>query len=93
MKHASLDAAQKNKALMDRLSRVEGQLRGIRKMIEEDVYCDDIINQIEASRSALKAIELILIENHIHHCIVDEVKADDLSGINAMIETLRKMVK
>ena len=93
MKHASPEAVEKNKPLLDRLAKVEGQLRGIRKMIEEEVYCDDVVNQLEASRSALKSIEMLLIENHIHHCIVGEIKAGDLSGVNATIETLRKMVK
>ena len=93
MKHASLDASVKNKPLLDRLSKVEGQLRGIRKMIEEEVYCDDVINQLEASRSALKAIGLLLLENHINYCVVGEIQAGDMSGVESTIQTLRKMVK
>ena len=93
MKHASPEAALKNKPLLDRLAKVEGQLRGIRKMIEDDVYCDDVVNQIEASRSALKAIELLLLENHINHCVVGEIQAGDMRGVEATLQTLRKMVK
>lgn len=93
MKHASEAAVLKNKPLLDRLAKVEGQLRGIRKMIEDECYCDDVINQIEASRSALKSISLLLLENHIHHCVIKEIQNGDVSGVEATIQTLRKLVK
>ncbi|MDR5659230.1 metal-sensing transcriptional repressor [Serpentinicella sp. ANB-PHB4] len=77
------------KSILDRLNRIEGQIRGIKSMIEKGTYCDDVINQIEASRSALGAVELILMESHLKNCITDQLKA----GNDEEIESLFKMVK
>jgi DNA-binding FrmR family transcriptional regulator len=52
-------------ALLDRLAKIEGQIRGIRRMIDEDVYCDDILNQITAVHSALSSARNLLLENHM----------------------------
>lgn len=93
MKHASIEASTQNKPLIHRLSKIEGQIRGVKRMIEEDSYCDDVINQIEAVRSALKSIELLLLKNHIEHCVVQEIQQGDLSGVYASLETMRKLVK
>lgn len=93
MKHPSESSKLVQKAMSDRLNRVEGQIRGIKKMIEEEAYCDDIINQIEASRSALKSIEIILLESHIQNCVVDQIKQGDLEGIDEILTTFKKMVK
>lgn len=93
MKHPSESSKLVQKAMSDRLNRVEGQIRGIKKMIEKEAYCDDIINQIEASRSALKSIEIILLESHIQNCVVDQIKQGDLEGIDEILTTFKKMVK
>lgn len=55
--------------LLNRLSRIEGQVRGITRMVEEDRYCIDILTQIQAARSALARVETELLKNHLHHCI------------------------
>ena len=86
-------AAKKQKALLDRMSRIEGQVRGVRKMIEEDIYCDDIINQIEASRSALKSVQLVLLENHIKHCVKHQIQAGEDDIIEEMLKTVKRMTK
>jgi DNA-binding FrmR family transcriptional regulator len=55
--------------LLNRLNRIEGQVRGITRMVEDDRYCIDILTQIQAARSALARVESELLKNHLHHCI------------------------
>ncbi len=87
------EAAKKQKPLLDRMSRIEGQLRGIRKMIEADTYCDDVINQIEASRSALKSVQLALLDNHIKHCVKDQLQRGEDEVIEEVLKTVRRLTK
>lgn len=82
-----------SKSMMSRLNRVEGQIRGIKKMIEDETYCDDVINQIEASRSALKSIEIILLESHIQNCVVDQIREGDNDVVSEVLATVKKMVR
>ena len=81
------------KSIMDRLSRIEGQIRGIKNMIEEETYCDDIINQIEASRAALHAVQIILLESHIKNCVVDQIQHGDTDVIEEILKTIRRLTK
>jgi CsoR family transcriptional regulator, copper-sensing transcriptional repressor len=55
--------------LLNRLNRIEGQVRGITRMVEDDRYCIDILTQIQAARAALARVESELLKNHLHHCI------------------------
>lgn len=93
MKQPSNHSIDVQKSMMTRLNRVEGQIRGIKKMIENETYCDDIINQIEASRAALKSIEMVLLESHIQNCVVDQIKAGDNEVISEVLSTFKRMVK
>ncbi|UTH02773.1 metal-sensing transcriptional repressor [Macrococcoides canis] len=76
--------------LVKRLKRVEGQVRGIQKMIEEDRYCVDILVQISAIESAMKQVGYAITERHMKHCVSDAIKAGD--G-NDSIEELMKVLK
>lgn len=62
---------------LTRLARIEGQLRGVRKMIEERRYCVDIVAQIKAINAALKQVQMGVLEKHIHHCVKESVGSDD----------------
>jgi DNA-binding FrmR family transcriptional regulator len=73
-------------ALTRRISRIEGQVRGIGKMIEEDRYCVDILTQVSAVQSALDALALQLLEHHLHGCVQQAVKSGD--GERAIEEAL-----
>ncbi|NBG89097.1 metal-sensitive transcriptional regulator [Isachenkonia alkalipeptolytica] len=92
-KAPTAEAAKKQKALLDRMSRIEGQLRGIRKMIEQDTYCDDVINQIEASRSALKSVQLVLLDNHIKHCVKAQLQQGEDEVIEEVLKTVKRLTK
>jgi DNA-binding FrmR family transcriptional regulator len=62
------------KKSINRLNRIEGQIRGLKKMIEEDKYCIDIISQTSSARSALKGLEDSLLEQHLSTCVVSQIK-------------------
>jgi CsoR family transcriptional regulator, copper-sensing transcriptional repressor len=67
-------AADKAKVLA-RLRRIEGQVRGLHRMVEEDQYCIDVLTQIAAATKALQAVALVLLEDHLAHCVADAVAA------------------
>ncbi len=67
-------------AYLKRLRRIEGQVRGIERMVEEDTYCIDILTQVSAVTKALQAVSLGLLEDHIGHCVVDAAKESDEAG-------------
>ncbi len=67
------------KVLQNRLRRIEGQIRGLQKLVEEDTYCIDIITQTSAIKSALSGVEDILLENHLDTCASDQIKAGNVS--------------
>ncbi|WP_322867920.1 metal-sensitive transcriptional regulator [Aquicoccus sp. G2-2] len=79
---------------LDRLARVEGQVRGIAKMVQADRYCVEILTQIAAVRSALKGVERVLLENHAHHCVEDAIDSRDpkqqREKFNELIALLQK---
>lgn len=81
------------KSVMDRLSKIEGQIRGIKNMIEQEAYCDDIINQIEASRSALHSVQIILLESHIKNCVIDQLQQGDSDAVDEILKTIKKLTK
>jgi len=62
------------KKITNRLNRIEGQIRGLKKMIEDDTYCIDIISQTSSARSALKGLEDSLLEQHLSTCVVSQIK-------------------
>ena len=73
-------------ALLARLSRAEGQVRGIARMIDEDVYCIDILTQVSAMTKALQAVGLGLLEDHMSHCVVDAARSGDEAETAAKIK-------
>ncbi|ASJ55027.1 metal-sensitive transcriptional regulator [Brevibacillus formosus] len=79
--------------LISRLNRVEGQVRGIRGMVEKDVYCDDILNQIAAVQSALNAVGKMLLEGHMKSCVMDRIQQGDHEVIDELLKTMNKLMK
>lgn len=81
------------KDLSNRLNRIEGQIRGIKGMIEKDVYCDDVITQLSATQSALNSVAKILLEGHLKGCVVDRLSEGDEVVIDELIVTIQKLMK
>ena len=65
---------------LQRLRRIEGQVRGLQRMVEEDMYCIDILTQVAAVTKALQAVSLGLLEDHLGHCVVDAARESDEAG-------------
>jgi len=82
------------KSLMNRLNRIEGQVKGIKKMVETDVYCTDILTQVSAIQSALNAFNKELLTNHIKTCVVQDIKnGKEEKTIDELMVTLKKLMK
>jgi DNA-binding FrmR family transcriptional regulator len=69
----------KNAEVLTRLKNVEGHIRGIQRMVEEDTYCIDVIRQLQAVQAALNKVSTLVLENHLNSCVVTAVRGDDLS--------------
>lgn len=92
--HRTSDRSQKAKAsLISRLNRIEGQVRGIKGMIDKDVYCDDVLNQIAAVQSAMKSVSRLLLEGHMKSCLVKRIQSGEPEVIDELIKTIEKMMK
>ena len=76
-----------------RLRRIEGQVRGVQRMISEDTYCIDVLTQISAIQSALDSVALGLLEDHMNHCVVDAAKRSDQEGREKVQEATRAIAR
>lgn len=74
-----------------RLKTAGGHLNGIMKMVEDDAYCIDVINQISAVQSSLNKITLMLLDDHMHHCVIDAIQGDDPAERERVLEEIRKV--
>ena len=84
---------EQKRALKNRLSRLEGQIRGIRGMIDDDVYCTDILTQSAAADAALHAFNRELLGNHIRGCVARDIRAGNDEVIDDLMDTLYKLMK
>ena len=83
---------EETRALLNRLSRIEGQIRGVRKMVEDDVYCTDILIQASAAKSALNGFTRELVEQHLGTCVADDLKNGSNEKLKEFIWILNKLV-
>ena len=82
----------KNK-LVSRLNRAEGQIRGIRNMVEQDAYCDDILNQISAVQAALDSVGKMILESHIRCCVARDIREGKEEIIDELMGTIGRLMK
>ena len=81
------------KALVNRLNRIEGQVRGVKKMIESDAYCTDILIQVSAVQAALNGFSRELLSNHIHTCVADDIRQGKDETVDELVQLLHKLMK
>ncbi|BFH59910.1 MULTISPECIES: metal-sensitive transcriptional regulator [Paenibacillus] len=79
--------------LITRLNRIEGQIRGVKGLIERDTYCDDVLNQIAAIQAALNGVGKLLLENHMRSCVVERIESGDHAVIDEVLVTVKKLMK
>jgi DNA-binding FrmR family transcriptional regulator len=81
------------KNLVTRLNRIEGQIRGIKGLIEKDTYCDDVITQIAATQAALNSAAKILLEGHMKSCVVERIQEGDYEVVDELLTTIQRLMK
>lgn len=91
-KHTERTEEEKKK-LIHRLNRIEGQIRGLRRMIEADAYCNDILVQSAAARAALDGFNKDLLARHIRSCVVRDLRAGDDAVVDELVATVQKLMK
>ncbi|MCR5792415.1 MAG: metal-sensing transcriptional repressor [Lachnospiraceae bacterium] len=81
------------KLLINRLNRIEGQVRGIKRMLEEDAYCTDVLVQSQAVSAAVNAFNKALLANHIKTCVIEDIKSGNEEVVDDLVATLQKLMK
>ena len=81
------------KSLKNRLNRIEGQIRGIQNMLDEEAYCPDILIQVSAVNSALNSFSKELLSEHIRHCVLHDIKDGKEETVEELTEVIRKVMK
>ena len=81
------------KDLMNRLKRIEGQVKGVQRMLEDNAYCPDIMVQVSAINNALNSFNKVLLAEHLKTCVVDDIKAGREDTIEELTETLKKVMR
>ena len=77
-----------------RLSRIEGQIRGLRKMVDEDRYCIDVLTQVSAVQSALQSVALLLLRDHTQHCVAEAIRSGEGSDkVRELSEAVERLVR
>ena len=84
---------EERKKLINRLSRIEGQIRGIRNMVESDAYCADILTQCAAVNAAVNAFNRELIDHHLHSCVARDLREGRDEVLDELAQTLHKLMK
>ena len=80
-------------ALLKRLNRIEGQVRGISRMVLEDAYCIDVLTQISAIKSAVDQVGLLLLEDHIKHCVTDSVRTGESAKVDELVQAVSRFAR
>lgn len=92
--HKTKERSEKEyKDLIHRLNRIEGQIRGIKGMVEKDAYCPDILVQVAAANAALNSFNKVLLANHIRTCVAADIREGKEDTVDELVVTLQKLMK
>jgi DNA-binding FrmR family transcriptional regulator len=81
------------KGLLSRMKRIEGQVKGVTRMIEQDVYCDNVLHQVSAIRAALDALGKLVLEDHLRGCLVERIQAGETEVVDELMVTVKTLLK
>lgn len=84
---------EEHRKLVNRLSRIEGQIRGIKRMVEEDAYCIDILIQVAAANAALNSFNRELLSEHIKTCVTNDIKEGKEETVDELVATIQRLMK
>ena len=81
---------EEKKKIISRMNRIIGQMSGIKKMIEEDRYCDEVLIQLSAIDKAIRSLSSLMLETHMHRCLIDQIQNGDFTGVDEVIDLFRR---
>ena len=93
MEKHTLRSEEQKKALINRLKRIEGQVRGVQQMLEKDAYCNDILVQSAAISAAMNAFNKEILATHIHTCVVRDIREGRDEDVDELVSTIQKLMK
>lgn len=79
--------------ILQRLRRIEGQVRGIHRMVDQDTYCIDVLTQVSAVTRALQGVAMLLLDDHVRHCVADDVRSGSDEKIGEAMEAIARLVR
>jgi DNA-binding FrmR family transcriptional regulator len=80
-------------AILARLKRIEGQIRGLQRMVDDDTYCIDVLTQVSAATKALQSVAVHLLDDHLRHCVADALQSDDPGAADRIITEATKSIE
>ena len=93
MKKLTIRSDQEKKKILNRLNRIEGQVRGVKRMITEDQYCNDILIQLAAIDKSVQSLSVEMLEKHLYRCIANDMKDGNIDAIDEVIQLFRRFQK
>ena len=81
---------EEKRALISRLNRMIGQMNGVKKMVEEDRYCDDVLVQLAAIDRAIKSLSASILQSHMHSCLVEDIQNGNTSSVDEIVELFKR---
>ena len=84
---------EEKKIINNRINRIEGQLKGIKKMVNEDTYCNDILIQLSAIENSVKSLSNHILEKHLYNCVIKDLEAGNLDIVDELIDLFKKFNK
>lgn len=91
--HAIPGYAADRDRVLQRLRRVEGQVRGLARMVEQDTYCIDVLTQVSAATRALQGVALLLLDDHVRHCVADDVRSGSEEKVDEAMDAIARLVR
>jgi DNA-binding FrmR family transcriptional regulator len=79
--------------VLQRLRRIEGQVRGLARMVEDDTYCIDVLTQVSATTRALQGVALLLLDDHVRHCVADDVRSGSDVKVDEAMDAIARLVR
>lgn len=89
-KRSKTRTEEEKRALVSRINRISGQLTGVKKMIEEDRYCDDVLIQLSAIEKAVKGLACIVFEEHVHSCLVENIQSGNIEAVDEVVALFKR---
>lgn len=93
MKKSKIRTEKLESDLQSRLNKISGQIQGIKRMIENNAYCDDVLMQVASVKSALDGVNKLVLKNHLNTCLIEDIKNEDYNVIDELMITVGRLMK